>query len=195
MAASMRVPVADLPARVTKLVAEHKTMQKLQRQAQSALTGAGDGGGLSPSITTVKVCGEETGRTLWFHLALPHQSAPGSDRLAWLRDLATATAKDEPVATHFVLSGQHVVVRCSLPLQQPCVRTLFTLPAWCRSTGDGATVAAGQALQACMKEIGGRGGGSAAFAQGIADGREDGDCNAVYEAMCKWGRVFADGGG
>ena len=65
----MRVPVTDLPARVTKLVAEHKTMQKLQRQAQSALTGAGDGGGLSPSITTVKVCGEETGRTLWFHLA------------------------------------------------------------------------------------------------------------------------------
>eukprot|EP01048_Picozoa_sp_COSAG05_P000668 COSAG05_NODE_19_length_34900_cov_72.237464_18_plen_47_part_00 len=46
-----------------------------------------------------------------------------------------------------------------------------------------------------MKEIGGRGGGSTTFAQGIADGREDGDCNAVYEAMCKWGRVFADGGG
>ena len=62
------------------------------------------------------------------------------------------------------------------------------------SAGVSAAVPAGQALQACMKEVGGRGGGSATFAQGIVDARDgesDSCVSAVYEEMCTWGHTYA----
>ena len=84
--------------------------------------------------------------------------------MAALRGTATQAAQAEPDATHIVVGGGHLVV----------------------SAGKGAELAAGDVVRACVGAVGGKGGGSEAFAQGALAGSPA----AHVEQVCGWARGF-----
>ena len=53
------------------------------------------------------------------------------------------------------------------------------------SAGKDSAVPAGEALRACVAAVGGKGGGTPAFAQGVVTGAGE-----QFEAVCDWARAF-----
>ena len=145
LAASLRVPVPGLPARVAKLVAENKELRKASKASQQTSAGS------------AAVSVGSGGRRLVVHNG-------GDAEMAALRGTATQAAQAEPDATHIVVGGGHLVV----------------------SAGTGAELAAGDVVRACVGAVGGKGGGSEAFAQGALAGSPA----AHVEQVCGWAREF-----
>ena len=53
------------------------------------------------------------------------------------------------------------------------------------SAGKDSAVPAGEALRACVAAVGGKGGGTPAFAQGVVTGAGE-----QFGAICNWAREF-----